>query len=48
LHATLVATGPNCRAAAAKEWLALRKVEWLPVLYEHVLFTPPAAIGDIA
>ena len=33
---------------AAKEWLADREAELLPVPYYHVVFTLPAAIGDIA
>jgi len=39
---------PKCQAAAAKEWLADREAELLPVPYYHVVFTLPAAIGDIA
>jgi hypothetical protein len=39
---------PKCQAAAAKEWLAEREAELLPVPYYHVVFTLPAAIGDIA
>ena len=39
---------PKCQAIAAKEWLADREAELLPVLYYHVVFTLPAAIGDIA
>jgi Putative transposase len=34
--------------AAAKEWLAEREAELLPVPYFHVVFTAPAAIADIA
>jgi hypothetical protein len=33
---------------AAKEWLAERQVELLPVPYFHVVFTLPAPIADIA
>ncbi len=33
---------------AAKEWLAEREAELLPVPYYHVVFTLPAPIGDIA
>src|ERR1700693_4873372 len=39
---------PKCQAIAAKEWLADREAELLPVPYCHVVFTLPAAIGDIA
>jgi hypothetical protein len=39
---------PKCQGAAAKEWLAERPAELLPVPYYHVVFTLPAPIGDIA
>ena len=39
---------PKCQAIAAKEWLADREVELLPVPYFHVVFTLPAPIADIA
>jgi hypothetical protein len=39
---------PKCQGAAAKEWLADREAELLPVPYYHVVFTLPAPIGDIA
>src|SRR6266487_4547558 len=39
---------PKCQAAAAREWLAAREAELLPVPYFHVVFTLPSAIGDIA
>ncbi len=39
---------PKCQGAAAKEWLAERETELLPVPYYHVVFTLPAPIGDIA
>lgn len=39
---------PKCQAAAAKEWLAKREAELLPVPYFHVVFTLPARIADIA
>jgi hypothetical protein len=39
---------PKCQAAAAKEWLADRQAELLPVPYYHVVFTMPAPIVDIA
>ena len=39
---------PKCQAAAARQWLADREAELLPVPYYHVVFTLPAAIGAIA
>jgi hypothetical protein len=39
---------PKCQSAAAREWLAERAAELLPVPYYHVVFTLPAAIADIA
>jgi hypothetical protein len=39
---------PKCQAAAAKERLADRRAELLPVPYFHVVFTLPGAIADIA
>jgi len=39
---------PKCQSAAAREWLADREAELLPVPYFHVVFTLPAAIADIA
>ena len=39
---------PKCQGAAAREWLADREAELLPVPYYHVVFTLPAAIADIA
>ena len=39
---------PKCQGAAAREWMAARAVELLPVPYFHVVFTLPSAIGDIA
>src|SRR5687767_4666516 len=39
---------PKCQGAAAKEWLAERETELLPVPYYHVVFTLPAPISDIA
>jgi hypothetical protein len=35
---------PKCQGAAAREWLADREAELLPVPYLHVGFTLPAAI----
>jgi hypothetical protein len=39
---------PKCQGAAARQWLAEREAELLPVGYFHVVFTLPAAIADIA
>src|SRR5271157_3287686 len=39
---------PKCQAIAAKEWLAEREAELLPVPYYHVVFTLPASIAAIA
>src|SRR6266516_728310 len=39
---------PKCQGAAAREWMAAREAELLPVPYCHVVFTLPGAIGDIA
>jgi hypothetical protein len=39
---------PKCQGAAAKQWLAEREAELLPVAYYHMVFTLPAAISDIA
>ena len=39
---------PKCQGAAAKEWLAAREAELLPVPYFHVVYTLPGAIRDIA
>lgn len=39
---------PKCQGAAAKQWLAERQAELLPVPYYHVVFTVPAAIAEIA
>src|SRR5208283_5074580 len=39
---------PKCQAVAAKEWLAEREAELLPVPYYHVVFTLPGPIADIA
>ena len=38
---------PKCQGAAARQWLAEREAELLPVAYYHVVFTLPAAIGAI-
>src|SRR5258705_91954 len=39
---------PKCQGAAAREWLAERAAELLPVPYFHVVYTLPAPIADIA
>jgi hypothetical protein len=39
---------PKCQGAAAKQWLAEREADLLPVPYYHVVFTLPAQISDIA
>jgi hypothetical protein len=39
---------PKCQGAAAREWLAEREKELLPVPYFHVVFSLPAQIADIA
>ncbi len=39
---------PKCQSVAAREWLAERETELLPVPYYHVVFTLPARIADIA
>ena len=39
---------PKCQAGAARQWLAEREAELLPVPYYHVVFTVPAAIDAIA
>jgi len=39
---------PKCQGAAAKQWLAERGADLLPVPYYHLVFTLPAPISDIA
>jgi Putative transposase/Transposase zinc-binding domain len=39
---------PKCQGAAAKEWLAEREAELLPVPYFHAVFSLPTRIADIA
>jgi len=39
---------PKCQSAAAREWLAEREAELLPVPYFHVVFTLPTRIAAIA
>jgi hypothetical protein len=38
----------KCQGAAAREWLAERDADLLPVPYFHVVYTLPAQIADIA
>ena len=39
---------PKCQGAAARDWLADREAELLPVGYFHVVFTLPGPIAKIA
>jgi hypothetical protein len=39
---------PKCQGAVAKQWLAAREADLLPVEYYHVVFTLPAPIGQLA
>jgi hypothetical protein len=39
---------PKCQGAAAKQWLAERQAELLPVPYFHVVFTLPEPIAAVA
>ena len=39
---------PRCQGAAARDWLAARQADLLPVGYFHVVFTVPVEIADIA
>ena len=39
---------PKCQGAAARDWLAARAADLLPVGYFHLVFTLPAEIGAIA
>jgi hypothetical protein len=39
---------PKCQGAQARDWMKAREAELLPVPYFHIVFTLPAAIGDIA
>ena len=39
---------PKCQAGAAREWLAARQADLLPVSYFHVVFTLPDPIAAIA
>ena len=39
---------PKCQGAAARQWLAEREAELLPLPYYHVVFTLPSAISAVA
>jgi hypothetical protein len=39
---------PKCQGAAARDWLAAREADLLPVGYFHLVFTLPAQIAPIA
>ncbi len=39
---------PKCQGSAARQWLAEREADLLPLPYYHVVFTLPSAIGAIA
>src|SRR5260370_16404745 len=39
---------PKCQGAAARDWLAARAADLLPVGYFHLVFTLPAEIAPIA
>jgi hypothetical protein len=39
---------PKCQGAAAKQWMAEREAELLPVPYFHLVFTLPGPIADFA
>ena len=39
---------PRCQGAAAKDWLAGRQADLLPVAYYHLVFTLPAPIAAVA
>ena len=39
---------PKCQAAKAREWLAAREADLLPVGYFHVVFNIPAELSDTA
>jgi hypothetical protein len=39
---------PKCQGAAARDWLAEREAELLPVGYFHLVFTLPKPIAEIA
>ena len=39
---------PKCQGPAARDWMAARAADLLPVEYFHVVFTLPAGIAQIA
>src|SRR5260370_38503806 len=39
---------PKCQGAAARDWLAAREADLLPLGYFHLVFTLPAEIAPIA
>src|SRR5260370_2098643 len=39
---------PKCQGAAAKDWLAAREADLLPVGYFHLVFTLPPEVAPIA
>jgi hypothetical protein len=39
---------PKCQGSVAKEWLAEREAELLPIPYFHVVYTLPSQLRDIA
>ena len=39
---------PKCQGAVARDWLAAREAELLPIGYFHLVFPLPGAIADIA
>jgi len=46
--AAATGTAQSARGTAAREWLAAREADLLPVGYFHVVFTLPAQVSDIA
>jgi len=39
---------PKCQGAVARQWLAEREAELLPISYFHVVYTLPAELRDVA
>lgn len=39
---------PKCQGSAAREWLAAREADLLPIGYFHVVYTLPSQLRDIA
>ena len=48
ITAAATGTARSARAQRPRDWMDEREAELLPVPYFHVVFTLPAAIGDIA